>query len=113
MGIGNYLNEPVRIWWSLGLAGLTEASYKTETQPRFALSPFRGRFPRITVLGFSPDLRLPPGGACESGFMKPELAKQFHQVVGYGLDLKERLERGERPPLEHELMQLRGLLTGG
>ncbi len=45
--------------------------------------------------------------------MKPELAKQFHQVVGYGLDLKERLERGERPPLDHELTQLKGLLLGG
>ena len=45
--------------------------------------------------------------------MKPELAKQFHQVVGYGLDLKERLERGERPPLDHELTQLRSLLWGG
>ncbi|MFL5328359.1 MAG: DotU family type IV/VI secretion system protein [Gemmataceae bacterium] len=45
--------------------------------------------------------------------MKPALAKQFHQVVGYGLDLKERLERGERPPLDHELTQLRSLLWGG
>ena len=41
------------------------------------------------------------------------MAKQFHEVVGYGLDLKERMEQGARPPLDYELDRLRGLLTGG
>jgi len=45
--------------------------------------------------------------------VKNQIAKQFHQVVGYGLDLKERLERGERPPFDHENTQLRSLLWGG
>lgn len=45
--------------------------------------------------------------------MTPSLAKQFHEIVGYGLDLKERLEQGARPPLEYELERLRGLLLGG
>src|SRR5947207_13792363 len=44
--------------------------------------------------------------------MKTQIAKQFHQVVGYGLDLKERLERGENPPFDHEHTQLRSLLWG-
>jgi len=45
--------------------------------------------------------------------VSPALAKQFHEIVGYGLDLKERLEQGARPPLDHELERLRGLLLGG
>ncbi|MBX7104887.1 MAG: DotU family type IV/VI secretion system protein, partial [Gemmataceae bacterium] len=45
--------------------------------------------------------------------MNSALAKQFHEIVGYGLDLKERLEQGARPPLDYELERLRGLLLGG
>ncbi len=45
--------------------------------------------------------------------MNPALAKQFHEIVGYGLDLKERIEQGAKPPLEYELERLRGLLLGG
>jgi type VI secretion system protein ImpK len=45
--------------------------------------------------------------------MNPALAKQFHEVVGYGLDLKERVEQGARPPLDYELERLRSMLLGG
>jgi type VI secretion system protein ImpK len=45
--------------------------------------------------------------------MHPALARQFHETVAYGLDLKERLEQGARPPLDYELERLRGLLLGG
>lgn len=45
--------------------------------------------------------------------MNPALAKQFHEIIGYGLDLKERVEQGQRPPLDYELERLRGMLLGG
>lgn len=45
--------------------------------------------------------------------MNPALSRQFHEVVGYGLDLKERVEQGAKPPLDYELERLRALLLGG
>jgi type VI secretion system protein ImpK len=45
--------------------------------------------------------------------MNPAMAKQFHEIVGYGLDLKEKLEQGARPPLDYELERLRASLLGG
>src|SRR5437868_8278778 len=44
--------------------------------------------------------------------MQDKIARQVHQVLGYGLELKERLERGERPHFEAEQTKLRGLLLG-
>ena len=44
--------------------------------------------------------------------MQDKIARQVHQVFGYGLELKERLERGERPHFEAEQTKLRGLLLG-
>ena len=44
--------------------------------------------------------------------MNPLLAKHVQQVIAYGLDLKEKTERGERPPVDQELQSLRGLLNG-
>jgi len=44
--------------------------------------------------------------------MQEKIARQVHQVLGYGLDLKERLERGERPHFEAEQTKLKGLLLG-
>lgn len=44
--------------------------------------------------------------------MNPALSKQFHEIVSYGIDLKERLEQGARPPLDYELERLRALLLG-
>jgi type VI secretion system protein ImpK len=44
--------------------------------------------------------------------MQDKIARQVHQVFGYGLGLKERLERGERPHFEAEQAKLRGLLLG-
>ena len=44
--------------------------------------------------------------------MQDNIARQVHQVFGYGLELKERLERGERPSFEAEQTKLRGLLLG-
>jgi type VI secretion system protein ImpK len=44
--------------------------------------------------------------------MQDKIARQVHQVFGYGLELKERLERGERPHFEAEQTKLRGMLLG-
>ena len=44
--------------------------------------------------------------------MQDKIARQVHQVFGYGLELKERLERGDRPHFEAEQTKLRGLLLG-
>lgn len=42
--------------------------------------------------------------------MQDQIAHQVHQVIGAGLDLKERLERGERPSFDTEHTKLKGLL---
>jgi len=42
--------------------------------------------------------------------MKDEIANLVHPVLMYGVDLKERLDRGEDPNLESEQAQLKGLL---
>jgi type VI secretion system protein ImpK len=44
--------------------------------------------------------------------MQDKIARQVHQVLGYALELKERLERGERPHFEAEQTKLRGMLLG-
>jgi type VI secretion system protein ImpK len=44
--------------------------------------------------------------------MQDKIARQVHQVLGTGLELKERLERGERPTFEVEHAKLKGLLLG-
>jgi len=44
--------------------------------------------------------------------MNEKLSRQIHQVLGAGLDVKERLERGERPSFEAEHARLKGLLLG-
>jgi type VI secretion system protein ImpK len=44
--------------------------------------------------------------------MQEKIARQVHQVFGHALELKERLERGERPHFEAEQTKLRGLLLG-
>jgi type VI secretion system protein ImpK len=44
--------------------------------------------------------------------MNEQLARHIHQVLGAGLDLKERLERGERPSFDIEHAKLKGLLLG-
>ena len=45
--------------------------------------------------------------------MQDKIARQVHLVFGHGLDLKERLERGEQPSFEAEQAKLRGLLLAG
>jgi type VI secretion system protein ImpK len=40
------------------------------------------------------------------------LARQVHRIIGSGLELKARLERGERPVFDAEQAKLRGLLYG-
>jgi type VI secretion system protein ImpK len=42
--------------------------------------------------------------------MKDEIANLVHPVLTYGVDLKDRLDRGEDPNLESEQAQLKGLL---
>jgi type VI secretion system protein ImpK len=42
--------------------------------------------------------------------MREEIANLVHPVLMYGVDLKERLEKGEDPNLESEQAQLKGLL---
>jgi type VI secretion system protein ImpK len=42
--------------------------------------------------------------------MRPEMAKLVYPVFHYGLQLKERLDRGELPDLETEQLKLRGYL---
>jgi type VI secretion system protein ImpK len=42
--------------------------------------------------------------------MRDEIANLVHPVLMYGVDLKDRLERGEEPNLESEQAQLKGLL---
>ena len=44
--------------------------------------------------------------------MNDLIARQIHQVLGAGLELKEKLERGERPSFEVEHAKLKGLLLG-
>jgi hypothetical protein len=44
--------------------------------------------------------------------MNEKIARQVHQVLGAGLELKERLERGEHPNFEVEHARLKGLLLG-
>jgi hypothetical protein len=44
--------------------------------------------------------------------MNDKIARQVHQVLGYGLELKDRLANGERPSLEVEQAKLKGLLLG-
>lgn len=44
--------------------------------------------------------------------MNPKLARQVHQVIGYGLELKEQVERGDRISVPHEMTKLKGLLNG-
>jgi type VI secretion system protein ImpK len=44
--------------------------------------------------------------------MQDKIARQVHQVLGYGLELKERLGHGERPHFEAEQAKLKGLLLG-
>jgi type VI secretion system protein ImpK len=44
--------------------------------------------------------------------MQDRIARQVHQVLGYGLELKERLERGEHPHFEGEQTKLKGMLLG-
>lgn len=45
--------------------------------------------------------------------MQDKIARQVHLVFGHGLELKERLERGEQPSFEAEQAKLRGLLLAG
>jgi type VI secretion system protein ImpK len=42
--------------------------------------------------------------------MRDEIANLVHPVLMYGVDLKDRLDRGESPNLESEQAQLKGLL---
>src|SRR5260370_17259881 len=42
--------------------------------------------------------------------MRDEIANLVHPLLMYGVDLKERLDRGEDPNLETEQAQLKGLL---
>jgi type VI secretion system protein ImpK len=42
--------------------------------------------------------------------MREEIANLVHPVLSYGVDLKDRLDRGEDPNLESEQAQLKGLL---
>jgi type VI secretion system protein ImpK len=42
--------------------------------------------------------------------VQEKIAHQVHQIIGAGLDLKERLERGERTHFETEHAKLKGLL---
>jgi hypothetical protein len=44
--------------------------------------------------------------------MQEVIARQVHKVFGYGIDLKERIDRGERPDLNRVLQDLKGLLLG-
>jgi hypothetical protein len=44
--------------------------------------------------------------------MHERLARQVHEVFAYGLDLKERLARGEKPNFETEQTRIRHLLLG-
>src|SRR5215510_10532898 len=44
--------------------------------------------------------------------MQEKITAQTHKVIAYGLDVKERLERGERPNFELEQQQLKDLLLG-
>src|SRR5262245_45112757 len=44
--------------------------------------------------------------------MNEKISRQVHQVLGYGLELKERLARGERPHFETEQAKLKGMLLG-
>jgi type VI protein secretion system component VasF len=44
--------------------------------------------------------------------MNDTLARQIHQVLGAGLELKEKLERGESPTFDIEHARLKGLLLG-
>src|SRR4051812_33123967 len=45
--------------------------------------------------------------------MQDKIARQVHLIFGHGLELKERLERGEQPSFEAEQAKLRGLLLAG
>jgi type VI secretion system protein ImpK len=42
--------------------------------------------------------------------VQDRIAQQVHRVIGAGLELKERLEQGERPHFETEHAKLKGLL---
>ena len=42
--------------------------------------------------------------------MRDEIANLVHPVLTYGVDLKDRLDRGEDPNLESEQAHLKGLL---
>src|SRR5438270_7980782 len=44
--------------------------------------------------------------------MQERLARHVHAVLAAGLDLKDRLARGEKPNLETEQARLRNLLLG-
>jgi type VI secretion system protein ImpK len=44
--------------------------------------------------------------------MQDKIARQVHQVLGYGLELRERLQRGEPAHFEAEMAKLKGLLLG-
>jgi len=44
--------------------------------------------------------------------MNDKIARQVHQVLGTGLEVQERLERGERPSFDAEHARLKGLLLG-
>jgi type VI protein secretion system component VasF len=44
--------------------------------------------------------------------MHDAMIRQMHEVLGAGLDLKERLEQGESPAFEVEIERLRGLVVG-
>jgi hypothetical protein len=45
--------------------------------------------------------------------MHDAIVRQMHTVLGAGLDLQERLERGESPVFEVESERVRGLVLGG
>lgn len=44
--------------------------------------------------------------------MHERIARKFHQVLGAGLELIERLERKDFPPLDAEVARLSGMLVG-
>lgn len=45
--------------------------------------------------------------------MNDKIARRMHEVFGYGLDLKERLERGEAPRFDTEHARLLSLVLAG
>jgi len=44
--------------------------------------------------------------------MQDKIARQVHSILGTGLELKEKLDRGDRPSFEIEHAKLKGLLLG-